>query len=1332
MNDRNPFYGRDTADNMSRIVSYRDVSKTLGLGGDTLRGLKKQLNQMVTDITKNAQRNAARKAVINNNFNDANARSIENGRKKMEEAMRRAASTLADASLKHAVERVVAVMNKAAKAAETVKEKQEILAKAQMHIASLTRRASGRDKESLRGAVAMSAASLSEMNKGVWQNKANKIGLDLNRRLLGVTHAIATTTRLLVPLKRSLDIANRFYHNVESKFNMLAKMQMGIARERGAVGRRLRGAGLNPRDIMGMLAAGRKSGLSDQEVINQAVNLQGELANARWGEGDLINKLGRWGLSPYKHNGKVKNTHELMIEISDKINKMTDPMEQQQFAGHLGFGPEKIEYLKRYAKEEREWQRIKNDPSKHGILERGRTFDESGMNARISAEQDIEKRRQEIENEEAILGGAGSTLKRKLNSETWFFKDYTIQARGAREAEAQAANEALIANGGNINKLTDRQREALSYYGEAAIRNGGYKKDEALARRKELAAMGVTFKKDPIERIHAALGPVTDKLGSFIEKMGDFLGDKAAPMVDYLATVAERAFGLVREALPSWDQFKKGVDDFLKSPWEETKRYANAAIEKIWDFSEAAGKVILPKVWEAVKEHGKVILPQVWDVVVKAGKLALGPVLESSTNAIHSSFHGTESKATGGAISKGGTVLVNEKGPELISDKGRAYIANGGKPGFVHLSGSAVVFNAEETKRIKGHGSVRTPYGGAAAAGKQGDDIAALLNLTQGMSDSEKSDFLRRRNAILNQTYKPKKFEPTLWMKTLGWLGTAYNSLTSATLSPMLRAAFRFFGAEDKLTAVLGEGYGMKLNAEELADLTGLDRETYDKVAFASDIGADLLLAIGTGGISALAKGAAKGAAKGVAKGVAKGSLKGLRKLGSRRLARKATRQTNKITKLMEQAAKAEKAGDSKKAAKLFNRALKEEARLNKTKGKLAKRGIKDELNAAKDATKVTHIHKYQQPLKSRLINTSLYAGALATQHGFERIEPYDASADTKPKPKPTPDENKPTPDENTSSIAPAKDTHPDAFNGPKKRVALSDRFSDWKYEDNFKPRGSGTDRWRDSRDSGLTSDERTTLGMSTTLGPGIDLGPSIDLGNQTNLNYKFGTTSRKNNGTAFNGYKMQYVDSDLAKLKAVEKREAAYKKKLQATKERHAAMRAAEEQKRAVEAQKAEYINPYTGKLYTEEEYRDKVMGDGNISEDKVSAYVNNYKFLKNKGALDYLEEGYEGDAIKDIKKKEENTEQVVNTVADNITKTNEAADSAKNATAGGGGGASGNSVVQNFNFEAITSNQTINTGGVDMNENDMKEVSSLKKDEIEKMIANKFVAASNMIGQI
>ena len=82
--------------------------------------------------------------------------------------------------------------------------------------------------------------------------------------------------------------------------------------------------------------------------------------------------------------------------------------------------------------------------------------------------------------------------------------------------------------------------------------------------------------------------------------------------------------------------------------------------------------------------------------------------------------HYTKPSRAGGKRSwqGGGDTLVNELGPELISDNGKAFIANGGKPGFVHLSDDAIVFTAKETKDIlKGKRSVN---GKALAGGNVG------------------------------------------------------------------------------------------------------------------------------------------------------------------------------------------------------------------------------------------------------------------------------------------------------------------------------------------------------------------------------------------------------------------------------------------------------------------------------------------------------------------------------------------------------------------------------------------------------------------------------------
>lgn len=67
------------------------------------------------------------------------------------------------------------------------------------------------------------------------------------------------------------------------------------------------------------------------------------------------------------------------------------------------------------------------------------------------------------------------------------------------------------------------------------------------------------------------------------------------------------------------------------------------------------------------------------------------------------------SNASGTKDAPAGDAVVNELGPELIADNGKAYIANGGKPGIASLSKGAIVFTADETKKIFSHHYANIP-----------------------------------------------------------------------------------------------------------------------------------------------------------------------------------------------------------------------------------------------------------------------------------------------------------------------------------------------------------------------------------------------------------------------------------------------------------------------------------------------------------------------------------------------------------------------------------------------------------------------------------------------
>ena len=87
-------------------------------------------------------------------------------------------------------------------------------------------------------------------------------------------------------------------------------------------------------------------------------------------------------------------------------------------------------------------------------------------------------------------------------------------------------------------------------------------------------------------------------------------------------------------------------------------------------------------------------------------------VKTSTTSSVSGSYSKAGSTSSNKALAKatykarasggrgGGITLLNEDGAELVSERGVAFIANGGEPGFVNLSKDAIVFNAEQTRKI--------------------------------------------------------------------------------------------------------------------------------------------------------------------------------------------------------------------------------------------------------------------------------------------------------------------------------------------------------------------------------------------------------------------------------------------------------------------------------------------------------------------------------------------------------------------------------------------------------------------------------------------------------
>ena len=109
-------------------------------------------------------------------------------------------------------------------------------------------------------------------------------------------------------------------------------------------------------------------------------------------------------------------------------------------------------------------------------------------------------------------------------------------------------------------------------------------------------------------------------------------------------------------------------------------------------------------------------------------------VKTSTTSSVGGSYSKAGSTSSNKALAKatykarasggrgGGTTLLNEGGAELVSDRGVAFIANGGEPGFVNLSKDAIVFNAEQTRKIFAS-SVGSAVSYALASGNAGNSL---------------------------------------------------------------------------------------------------------------------------------------------------------------------------------------------------------------------------------------------------------------------------------------------------------------------------------------------------------------------------------------------------------------------------------------------------------------------------------------------------------------------------------------------------------------------------------------------------------------------------------
>lgn len=518
-----------------------DFQKDLGRISSTATGIQGDILRDLFREVKDAKRNAREggldalggnsKNFIKAAFGFKTDNAIEKANDKIAQEIDNVASGIADPALKQSLKDVRDEFNKAAKSAKNAAEKQQAMADVAAKLEGLGAGATGTDKTAMDSLVKNTVKNTDELKKNLAvQAKDKKVQIGLNHTLGNLSHSLGNSLKYLHPLKRTFDLGNAIFQQINSRVNSFARMQMMVASERGAYGRLMRGAGMNFSSMMSAIGTGRRAGMEDREVVDKMATMQEQLARARWGEGPIIENLGKWGLTPFDESGGMKDFRQVMIDISNKFNSLGDDMERLQFLSMQGFRPDQMEYVKNYARDARRWEELKAHPERMGVLERANILDESGFAAKVDAATKIELKRRQILNQNALEEGAWASLKRSINPENWFLNDWTARRQGVQSAKSEMAMEALQKElervrgtlRDNNGKLTDlksgligldlTQLEVLSLQGGAAqadIANRGAQSSIYALRRlyaKELGLEDLTSVEERNKGYNAAIG----------------------------------------------------------------------------------------------------------------------------------------------------------------------------------------------------------------------------------------------------------------------------------------------------------------------------------------------------------------------------------------------------------------------------------------------------------------------------------------------------------------------------------------------------------------------------------------------------------------------------------------------------------------------------------------------------------------------------------------------------------------------------------------------------------------------------------------------------------
>lgn len=406
------------------------------------------------------------KDIIKTSYDFQANKEIDVGINFLSKSLEELSKQISDSGLKNDVLDLRKQMQDAADAADTSAKKLQVLSTAAAQLDDLKNtRAGGGYKNLIDGIVQGTRQNAEAIEKKNVLAEKQRSSSELKHSALNTIRSIGTVASFGNNFKQVFDAVNSSFQAVNQRVNAFARMQMGISGERGAYGRIMRGAGLNFDNMMAAIGAGRSAGMEDSQVVNQMADLGVNLARARWGEGPMIDNLGKWGLTPFDATGRMKSSEQVMIDMSRKLRSMTDKTEKLQFLTMQGFRPEQMEYVENFERHYDRMQYLKKNPAARGVLERADILDENGMNARIDAATKIELKRRQILNQNAIDEGLWSGLVRSLHPENWFFNDWTARQKGVDAAKSEKAMESLTRelrnvrsqlkeNGGSVSGLS--------------------------------------------------------------------------------------------------------------------------------------------------------------------------------------------------------------------------------------------------------------------------------------------------------------------------------------------------------------------------------------------------------------------------------------------------------------------------------------------------------------------------------------------------------------------------------------------------------------------------------------------------------------------------------------------------------------------------------------------------------------------------------------------------------------------------------------------------------------------------------------------------------------